>query len=573
MRAFNVEDSNPQDMSHRLEEFKTAAFGTECRTISFLDISQAQTHKAWLQAAQDVDGTWSVTHCTVPLGDDPDLITAQTLAEKDLSMFAAISRLAEYESSARLNELSPSGEDTEEELGYDHFKAFGVREAVAFDAVTGMPHMSVHGNITNTGEFTNKMRADVKKAYEAKRRLFSLPAMDIKKALGNAKRKLSVQEMKDILRNKESFPAFVNKFESYIKMYQRAAKEGFRDIDTVKRVEDYHNDLEESIELFPDGKWPDKKSLTMLLANAHVYFTLQQLNGRFVAAHERSQSSEFIEEVVIEKLEAVQNYYGKVAGVKLPDIDRMLECVLGSHKIEGFPPTEILEHFDVLQSWVEMLRTGMIFSDATLPEIIPVEEYMPKEVQAKDVSGNLEKIKDAERIVEFAKAFGNFIHRYQDFSSAGFEDRYVRSELEKAHNEAEELAVALPENSIFEKDVLINLVVQAWLSIEMKHMKATVGYDNDDVAERLERLANYRDRILSKHTSGFKKSREWKKKFVSEGRIYVSDVTTKIPDTIEPELKEANDRLQKFREDFLQIVMEGKHDATKGKKRGAPSPA
>lgn len=563
-KFFNVEDSDAKQEQTLLDEFKTAAFGTECRTISFVENTQGSTQKVWLDASQVADGSWTISKNT----ENTDTgIVEVIVIDAGSNFFSAVQTLAEFERSTVLNDGIPSGDDTEESLGILHYKEFGVREAIAFEANTGLPVQTENGKVVETGEFTSSMLAAVKQAHHSKQSIFRLPAMDIMKSLGNPSEKgTDAQDLIDQLKNKESFPHFVGLFQEYIKLYKEAAKGGFLDRHDNERVEDAHNEVEEKIDLFPSGKWPDKDALTALLANTHIYFTMQSLQARFQDAHKNDRSSEFLQDVVLIKLKSIQNYYAKRTSTHLPSEAVLLDWIINpNNTIEGFPPREVMEHFNILKGWARTLKTGVIMGDAVLPEIKPVEFYIPDTLGGERSLGqNLAGLQNAEDVVRFAKSFDTFLGKYQDYLTGDLGDRYAHEELSDAHTRAEELAIHCPENPIIEREELIKLMVKSWVSVELKRLKHTEGEVTADVDDKLIQLMNYYERVMSENVKGYKKDKKFRTGLIAEAKKYISDPTTKIPDTVEVEFIEARDRLMEF-------VTEFKASAVT-KKKGSPAP-
>ncbi len=551
-RLIDLASTNPRHEQKLLDEFRTAAFGSECRTISFLRAETPSWHeKLWMEASQEVGGTWAVTSHRTKVGAAPDDAIEVIVADSGVSFFNAIEALSEFERTSLLLGHAPSGEDDAESLGNLHYKAFGMREAIAFDDITGQAFQTQQGKPLVTGTFTGTMLRAVKHAFEEKSRLFILPGIDLAKKLGKPKHDFSLQEVKDILKNRESYPAFVNQFEEYIKLYKKAAKGGFDDNHVIQAVKQAHDALEERIELFPAGKWPDKQSLQLLLANTHVYFTLQQLHGRFQTALKQDRSSQFIEDEVSPQLETLTNYYTRVAKKNIPSIGRMLEVIMSKDcMIQGHPPQEIMEHFTVMKARAEDLKAGIIIKEAELPPILDIDHYVPETAQMKDIRGNIEKIKQAEKIAQFARAFDRMLIKYQDYLSGGLKDKYVHKELTEAQDEAEKLAIACPENNIIDRSHLIKLTVTTWVSAELKRLKAQEGEVTPTVKQRIETLGNYYERIMTENVPSYTKSRDFRKKFIAQSEAYIADVGTKVPAVIERELTEERDKMMAFVEEF-----------------------
>lgn len=550
-RLIDLASSSPRQEQKLLDEFRTAAFGTECRSISYM---QSETpglqEKVWMEATQETGGTWAVTSHRTKIGGGDDDPIEVIVADSGISFFAAVEKLAEFERSSNIVGHVPSGEDSAESLGIIHYKAFGVREAIAFDNETGQPFQTQSGKPVATGSFTGTMLKAVRQAFAEKSRLFILPGIDLAKKLGKSTHDFTLQEIKDILKNRESYPAFVSQFEEYINLYKKAAKSGFTDTSTIDAVGRAHDALEERIELFPAGKWPDKESLQLLLANAHIYFTLQQLHGRFQDALKHDRSSQFLEDVVSPKLDMITNYYKRVAKVAPPTVGRMLEVIMNRECIiQGHPPQEIMEHFTIMKSHADTLKAGFIVKEAEMPAVLSLEHYIPESQQMKNIRGDIDKIKQAEQIVQFAKSFDRMLQRYQDYLSTGMKDRYAHKELEEAQDVAEKQALDCPENNIFDRSHLVKLTATTWVSAELKRLKAEHGEMNKDVKDRVETLANYYERVMGQ-TKGWTKSKEFRRKFIAQAENYIGDVTTKIPAVIEQDLLTERDTLMNFVKEF-----------------------
>jgi hypothetical protein len=191
--------SDKQALSHKAKKtkesqhpmaqsFRRAVYGRSFRSRAL----KSELGEVWLKAVAPVQADqWTVIRMSraefvTPADSSVDINTPawkSKIEAENLDFFDALEHLAFFESSARTLSFEPSGL-SEKDLGTEHFKAFGIREGIAFDINTGMPHPTAEGEIVTTGTFSEQMMADVKTAFDKKRKKLSGPETIITSMFG-----------------------------------------------------------------------------------------------------------------------------------------------------------------------------------------------------------------------------------------------------------------------------------------------------------------------------------------------------------------------------------------------------
>lgn len=183
-----------------LYDFSVAVMGNSCRTLPAIMLQgHDEGTLAWLEAYQTRQGSWrlfqrrkdfSKPHKAQEHPEDAisphdgfeqmeilpeptDKKAAKGEMPEHFTLMDIMFRMAQFErensgyGAEGLSLDSLKGHDAES-LGHEHYKAFGIREGIAFDRDTGKPVPSFEGRIIGNGTFTDEMEAAVKAAWDAK---------------------------------------------------------------------------------------------------------------------------------------------------------------------------------------------------------------------------------------------------------------------------------------------------------------------------------------------------------------------------------------------------------------------
>jgi hypothetical protein len=183
-----------KDAPALLYDFSRAVFGNYCRTARKIVVHSANyVSIQWLEAHQDRSGQWSLyrryqdgkeVSGSEPSSHNADFpvldvepIFEQIPVEEGLSLFQVLTEMAAFEKSVEHDDgalgMISLDQASISELGVLHYRSFGIRECVAFDAQTGMPAHSYEGRIIARGVFSEDMEAQILKAWDMKKAQFA----------------------------------------------------------------------------------------------------------------------------------------------------------------------------------------------------------------------------------------------------------------------------------------------------------------------------------------------------------------------------------------------------------------
>lgn len=553
---------------HKLiEEFRTAAFGDYCQTLSFVTFSRSTTpQKVWMEALQESGGTWTLTRCSCDVDAGDNDTVKQIIADQGITFFDAVKQMAEFEYNAKQNgDVAHNPDEETTELGDVYFRPFAIREAIGFNATEDMPVQSRKGRLPTNDEFTIKMKRDVKQAWDEKQRAFRLPAFDIKRRLKTVDDGMSAEQLKNFLRTKESLPQYVRLFEEFLERYKESAEKNYEV--GVHYVDDAHNAIEECIDKFPDNSFPAKEDLRENAAKMYVYFTIQYLQAGYQKAkNEKNAASTYVDEKVMPKLDELARYYKRRTNAVLPTAASMAKLIMQDEEvIKGTPPSDILENYAVLKDWQEAMVNGTILPDAQLPETLPLGHYIPLQYDKKKLKADKDSLILAEQIVDIAVLLDRVMQQYNIWLASDCKDRSAFDKLgngkDGLHDLLEQKIDKLPYNDIIDRDALTEMACRFWVGVEIWHKKANVGEANDDVKAHIDTVTNYIERRI-KLTKARKLPKSFKEQFNKQALSVIADPTKKIPATAEVEIKDWVENLTNF-------VAAFKNEGTTPKVQGA----
>ncbi len=226
----------PRVIPDVLYDFSRAVYGNYCRTSCMILFNGVSGSLSWLEAHQDRQGSWTlykrykdIDADTTPVDaaatGNPLLKTTtafeQIVLEKDLGLMEVLGRMASFEYNIT---DTPAGIDTTGILqGHDaaalgalHYKSFGIRECVAFDAVTGAPAPSFEGRISGQGSFTEDMEQSIAGAWNAKVNTFATEGSYLDALILNAKPSAMIQHIYEHLNRAKAYTELLAYFEENI---------------------------------------------------------------------------------------------------------------------------------------------------------------------------------------------------------------------------------------------------------------------------------------------------------------------------------------------------------------------
>lgn len=539
---------------HRLiAEFRSAAFGDFCQTLSFITMpSSSAPQKTWMEGLQEAGGSWKLILCSCDVDAGDNDTVKQIIADQGLSFFEAVKQMAEFEYKSLQNGEMALDEDGEtQELGDLYFRPFAVREAIGFNATENTPVQSVKGHLPTNDEFTIKMRRDIKQAWAEKQRAFRMPAFDISHRLKTVEDGLSAEQLKNYLRTKESLPKYVRLFEQFLSEYKECAETGYKY--GTHSVDSAHDDLEKCIDEFPENSFPAKEDLRENAAKMYVYFILQSLQAGYHRAKIKdNNASEYLEESVMPKLAELESYYKRRTKAVLPPAASMAKLIMQDNPIiEGTPPADILENYNVLKDWQKTMESGHVLPDAKLPETLPLGHYIPLQYDKKALKTDKQTLELAEQIVDISGQLERVVQLYHQWLASDCKNEGIFDKLAApltdngVHEQLEHKIDELPDNNIVDKDALIEMSARFWTSAEIWRLKAKFSEDTDEVKTHIDTVGNYMKRRISK-TKSTKLPRNFKTEFNKQALAIISDPTKKIPATVEEEIKQWMDNLTEF---------------------------
>lgn len=214
-----------------LYDFSRAVFGNYCRTACEMGL----TSLTWLEAHQDRQGSWTLYKRYRDIekaglgGVDPanKLLKVapsfeQFKIEENLGLMEVMTRMADFEHSIDAEFNSGLGADTAvkgqnaQELGELHYRAFGVRECIAFDATTGKPAPTFEGRIAGQGTFTDEMEQAIAAAWQTKVETFAKEGSYLDALILNTKPSSMIQAIYDQLNRAKAYGELLDYFEENI---------------------------------------------------------------------------------------------------------------------------------------------------------------------------------------------------------------------------------------------------------------------------------------------------------------------------------------------------------------------
>lgn len=221
----------PRVIPDVLYDFSRAVFGNYCRTACMMGLSSLN----WLEAHQDRQGSWTLykryrdLEKTGVEGVDPDnrlLKVAPSFeqyeVETNLGLMEVLTRMADFEQDINIDGNSglEAAElvkgQTAEELGARHYRAFGIRECVAFDANTGKPAPTFEGRIAGQGSFTDEMETAIAQAWENKVATFAKEGSYLDALILNTRPSSMIQAIYDQLNRAKAYGELLDYFEENI---------------------------------------------------------------------------------------------------------------------------------------------------------------------------------------------------------------------------------------------------------------------------------------------------------------------------------------------------------------------
>lgn len=268
-----------------------------------------------------------------------------------------------------------------------------------------------------------------------------------------------------------------------------------------------------------------------------------------------------MDEKVLSKLEELANYYKRRTKAVLPSAASMAKLIMQEEPaIEGTPPSDILENYNVLKDWQQAMETGQILPDAKLPETLPLGHYIPLQYDQKSLKADKKTIELAEKIVEISVTLERLIQQYNVWLASGCKDRAAFNKMAPEdpdriglHDDLETKIDALPYNEIVDKDALTEMACRFWVGVEIWKQKAEIGEATDEVKNHLDTVTNYIARRLGKTknpsldlTFQGNLAKKPKEQFNKEALAVIADPTKKIPPSAEDEVKDWVENLTEF---------------------------
>lgn len=158
-------------------EMAAALFGHYCRSASFIE----QDQERWMEAVQITPGEWVIKSLSCRIEghhtDEPQQASISRRKVEILpltetfSFMQALHKLYEFESGMRDRNTGAPALITAEELGSNHYIAFGQREGIAFDD-SGKPLLTVKGHVVEMADISYEDMIAAREAWAEKERLF-----------------------------------------------------------------------------------------------------------------------------------------------------------------------------------------------------------------------------------------------------------------------------------------------------------------------------------------------------------------------------------------------------------------
>jgi uncharacterized protein YutD len=157
-----------------------ATYGHYCRSTSFMGFAD----EVWMEALQITPGVWSLREVRCEISNDEDGKAHQrgetqiVASNQDCTLLEALRSLYNFEQTYKNNASNYIQITRPEELGFDHYVAFGQRETFAFDN-TGKPLITLNGHIVEGENIDYQTIVKVREAWAEKQLLFMSEADDL----------------------------------------------------------------------------------------------------------------------------------------------------------------------------------------------------------------------------------------------------------------------------------------------------------------------------------------------------------------------------------------------------------
>lgn len=243
-----------------LYDFSRAVMGNHCRTRPTLTMQGDNRGViSWLEAYQLRQGDWKLYRRSKTFSDfdatdetasfqgmvtDNHFTQDEILAEdkKDgtpskFGMMDILYKMAEFENTAALNagttyDLNMLIEElpghTIQDLGDNHYKAFGIRECIAFDEDKGLPVPSFEGHITGNGSFSDEQEQQILQAWQNKVIHYGKEGSYLDTLALNPKPVSMLEDIYHNLNRRKAYTEIINYFEENIfKTFRDIKQYGF----------------------------------------------------------------------------------------------------------------------------------------------------------------------------------------------------------------------------------------------------------------------------------------------------------------------------------------------------------
>lgn len=207
-----------------LYDFSRALYGNFCRTVCCATFFEnGYVTSRWLEAHQDRQGSWSLylRSSAQDISSDSDKMFDQQKLESDLSLMQVMSKMAKFEREQQDEEINTNAsihfpEQEAENLGAQHYKIFGIREGIAFDAITKLPAPSFEGRIVGEGTFSQDMEQAVAAAWSNKVNTFGEDDVFLSSLVLNSKPSQALNSLFADMNRTKSLEELVDYFETQI---------------------------------------------------------------------------------------------------------------------------------------------------------------------------------------------------------------------------------------------------------------------------------------------------------------------------------------------------------------------
>jgi hypothetical protein len=226
-----------------------------------------------------------------------------------------------------------------EELGNDHFIAFGKREGLAFDTISGKPLRTHNGHIIDAAVIDYDTMVEIRRAWEEKQMLFLTdqntlrPNFNIDVEMEELKRLfVSIEDCLKVNCLRDTFDAAVKNFETVVEN-DAEPKAVAQFYDSISKIKDMVS------KDFADAQEVHHR-LQQYVVALELYMGLYEAKMAFAKFYHDGAEAQSVQKDVLERAGKIKNQYLSLGGepVKIEHI--MADIVAMSHKTE-FKKTNI----------------------------------------------------------------------------------------------------------------------------------------------------------------------------------------------------------------------------------------